>query len=82
MRKKTESHKLEALAIESMNTEGIVSWKNSIGEIFEFEAGELVAYTDTRVIHHEDDGLCNLMEHPLVFDNEDQLDEMDYANNI
>lgn len=75
MRKKTESHKLEALAIESMNTEGIVSWKNNVGEIFEFENGELVAYTDTRVIHHEDDGLVNLFAEPIDF-SEDHLPDM------
>lgn len=77
MRKQTENYKLQSLAIESMNQDSPVSWKNSLGEIFVYEAGELIEYTDTRVIHHEDDGLVNLREEPLEFDEED-LPEMSW----
>lgn len=79
MRKQIEQHKLESLAIQSMNSEELVEWKNSLGEIFIFENGELTQYTDTRVIHHEDDGLINLRTDPLQFDND--LPDMDWVGN-
>jgi hypothetical protein len=85
MRTKLEINKLQELAIESMKIDmgtdeaRVIEWQNKIGEIFVFQAGELIGYTDTRVIHHEDDGLVNLAAEPLMFD---ELPEMDMSTNV
>lgn len=67
-RNKFETGKLNCLAIQSMNQEEAVEWTNGAGEIFIYLAGELVQYTNSRVINHLDDGLVNLMEFPLEFE--------------
>lgn len=68
MRKKIESRKLVQLAAQSIKLDQQVEWKNNIGEVFVYEDGELVAYTDTRIIEHEGNGLVNLMESPIYFE--------------
>lgn len=81
MRKKIETRKLDLLAIESTSLDTPVSWKNELGEIFVYFGGELIEYTDTRIIHHEDDGLVNLRLNELEFDLSDEnLPEMEYSS--
>ncbi len=64
MRHKNELNQLRNLAKKS--EENPVDFTNPRGERFIFEKGELVEYTDTKVINHEDNRLVNLAECPYI----------------
>jgi hypothetical protein len=63
----TEQIELNAFKKQSLNTKKLIRHQNTKKEIFVFEEGELVSYTDTRVIHEVDDRLVNLAAEPLKF---------------
>lgn len=55
---------LQKLNNDSRQSKSPVRYENPKQEVFIYEAGELVAYTDTRVINELDDRLVNLAEKP------------------
>lgn len=63
----SEQIELNAHKALSLKTPDIIRYTNDKNEIFVFEDGELVSYTDTRVIHEFDDRLVNLAAEPLRF---------------
>ena len=63
MRSDIERRALEMIASNSKGS--TLRYKNERGEVFEYENGKLVAYTDTRVIDHDTDRLVNLAETPF-----------------
>jgi hypothetical protein len=60
-----EQMHLTTLAKQSKRQIDSIRYENSDHEVFEFQDGELICYTDTRVINEHDDRLVNLAERPF-----------------
>jgi len=77
-----DSTELTKLKLKSLRNPGEeFTFTNKFGEIFVYCDGELITFTDTRVIEHETDRLVNLFENPINFD-DSSLPEMDMASNV
>lgn len=64
MRNREETTAIQAAKYRS-NRE-VSEYINNKGERFVFDKGELIQYTDTRVIEHESDRLVDLSTHPYI----------------